>query len=109
MNPVHPAYLPADDLWLLTSYFNASGYRTRRQNYDRFRQRIAGLRLLTVECAFGPEPFALEPSAEVLQVRARDVLWQKERLLNVALAALPADCHKVAWLDGDLLFERPDW
>jgi hypothetical protein len=113
MNPLHSAlrYEPADDLWLLTSYFNANGYQTKRQNYDLFRQRIeaSGLHLLTVECAFGDSPFALDASPTVLQVRARDVLWQKERLLNVALERLPPECSRIAWLDGDLLFVRPDW
>jgi hypothetical protein len=36
-------------------------------------------------------------------------MWQKERLLNHALQALPADCHTVVWLDSDILFERADW
>jgi hypothetical protein len=36
-------------------------------------------------------------------------MWQKERLLNVALTALPANCTKVAWLDCDLVFDSPDW
>ena len=109
---LHPApYVPTDDLWLLTSYFNPSGYRTKRRNHDLFRQPIedSGLRLLTVECAFGEHPFELDEGPQVLQIRGRDVMWQKERLLNAALAHLPASCRKVAWLDGDLLFTRPDW
>jgi hypothetical protein len=36
-------------------------------------------------------------------------MWQKERLLNLALAALPPSCRKVVWLDCDLIFEAPDW
>lgn len=105
------AYERADDLWLLTSYFNSHGYRTKRQNYDRFRERIeaSGLNLLTVECAFGPAAFELPPSPNVLRISARDLMWQKERLLNVAIAKLPTVCRKVAWLDGDILFARPDW
>lgn len=113
MPTVAPAavYDRADDLWLVTSYFNSHGYRTKRENYDRFRERIdgSGLNLLTVECAFGGAPFELPASPAVLRVAARDVMWQKERLLNVAVATLPPACRKVAWLDGDILFERPDW
>lgn len=45
----------------------------------------------------------------VIHVRAKDILWQKERLLNLALAHLPAVARKVAWLDADLLFEDPSW
>lgn len=36
-------------------------------------------------------------------------MWQKERLLNLALAHLPEACQKVAWIDCDILFENPDW
>lgn len=104
-------YEPADDLVLLTTYFNSHGYRTKRLNYDRFRERIeaGGLNLITVECAFGSAKFELPPSPNVLQVAARDLMWQKERLLNFAISRLPKTCRKVAWLDGDILFERPDW
>jgi hypothetical protein len=104
-------YAPAPGLWLLTAYFNSAGFRSKRLNYDRFRGRIdaAGIPLVTVECALGGRPFELPPGPGVRQVRGRDVMWQKERLLNVALAELPDDCRKVAWLDADVLFENPDW
>jgi len=36
-------------------------------------------------------------------------MWQKERLLNIAVSHLPSKCKKVAWLDCDLLFENQDW
>jgi hypothetical protein len=37
------------------------------------------------------------------------VLWQKERLLNLALKAVPRTCDKVAWIDCDVIFEYDDW
>jgi len=45
----------------------------------------------------------------LIQVRSHDVLWQKERLLNLALAALPPECEAVAWLDCDVILAREDW
>jgi hypothetical protein len=36
-------------------------------------------------------------------------MWQKERLLNIALGSLPADCDTVAWVDCDVLFGTDDW
>jgi hypothetical protein len=36
-------------------------------------------------------------------------MWQKERLLNLALRALPRSCRKVVWLDCDIVFETDDW
>jgi hypothetical protein len=113
MNAIHGAacYQFTDDLWVVTAYFNADGYRTKRRNYECYRRPIeqGGLNGLTVECAFGDEDFELAPSLQVLRLRGRDVMWQKERLLNVTIARLPPRCRKVAWLDGDILFERADW
>ena len=105
------AYDFVDDLWLITPYFNPLGYRTKRQNYELFRRRIddAALPLLTVECAFGDAAFELAPARDVWQVRAKHVMWQKERLLNLAMSRLPPQCTKVAWLDADVLFENPAW
>jgi hypothetical protein len=36
-------------------------------------------------------------------------MWQKERLLNIALTALPESCNKVAWVDCDIIFENSEW
>ncbi len=36
-------------------------------------------------------------------------MWQKERLLNIGIRHLPDACDKVAWLDGDVLFQNPNW
>ncbi|MFQ6027587.1 MAG: hypothetical protein ACE5Q6_08850 [Dehalococcoidia bacterium] len=48
-------------------------------------------------------------ATKLIQLRSDQVMWQKERLLNVALLALPPECKKVAWVDCDILFERDDW
>ena len=37
------------------------------------------------------------------------MLWQKERLLNVALRHLPDECDSVAWLDCDVIFADDEW
>jgi hypothetical protein len=36
-------------------------------------------------------------------------MWQKERLLNLALAAVPPECRTLAWVDADVIFDRTDW
>lgn len=102
---------PVEDLWIVTSYFNPVGYRSRLHNYEVFSDHIrsSGLPLMTIECAFGAAPFTLPSSPAIMQVRSRDVMWQKERLLNLAIERLPATCTKVAWVDCDVLFDNPDW
>ncbi len=96
-------------IWAITSYFNPAGYRRRLANYRAFRERL-GVPLVTVEQSFTGE-FALGPDdAEVLiQLAEGDVLFQKERLLNVALDSVPAACEAVAWIDADVIFGSPDW
>lgn len=99
------------DFWVIAAYFNPARYKTKRQNFDRFLAGMTavGANLLVVELAFGDGEFELDPGEHVLQLRARDVMWQKERLLNVAAAHLPASCRKVGWFDADILFMESDW
>ncbi|MFN7947836.1 MAG: hypothetical protein U0Z53_20975 [Blastocatellia bacterium] len=99
------------DFQVITSYFNPFNYCTRRLNYEIFRHalRAAGLPCLTVECAFDQQPFTLPAAADVIQVRSRSLMWQKERLLNLAVSWLPPAVRYVAWIDCDVLFTSPDW
>ncbi len=98
----------AGQLWAITCYFNPAGYRRRRENYRIFRERL-GVPLVTVELGF--DGLELQPgdADSLIQLCEGDIMFQKERLLNLALGALPRDCASVAWLDCDVLFERPDW
>ena len=96
-------------LWGITTYFNFFGSRRRFDNYRVFRERL-GIPLLTVELACGND-FQLVPADadRLVQFRGTDVMWQKERLLNLGRRALPDDCRDLVWLDCDVVFARPDW
>lgn len=98
-------------LAVVTSYFNPCGYRSLRRNYQRFAQDMQDQRaaLFTIELAHRDQAFLLQPSATVVQVRANDVMWQKERLLNVLIQRLPDHFDQVAWVDADVRFENPNW
>ena len=98
-----------EKLWAMTCYFNPVGYERRLQNYLTFRRHLT-VPLVTVELAYHDD-FDLQPDAADILIRLRgtDVLWQKERLLNLALAKLPEHCDRVAWLDCDVVFEHDDW
>ena len=104
-------YNPCEDLGIIACYYNPEGYQTKLANYKIFAEKIeaSGLYLTTVECAFNDADFVLDPSAKTLQLRSECVLWQKERLLNIAISTLPEKITKVAWLDCDVLFSNPDW
>ena len=55
--------------------------------------------------------FELEKNdADILiQLSGAALLWQKERLLNLALKAVPTDVEHIAWLDCDVILKREDW
>src|SRR5689334_5884496 len=98
-----------DMLWAITSYFNPMRYERRRINYQLFRKSLR-LPLLAIELAYGENFELVESDADILiQLRGKDVMWQKERLLNLALSALPPDCRKVVWVDCDVVFDSEDW
>lgn len=99
------------ELIVITTYFNPSKYQTRKKNYDIFMEGIqkAGVTCITVECAFGNDEFELPESIDVIRVRSNTLLWQKERLLNLAASWLPKSCKYVAWLDCDIIFKNKNW
>jgi hypothetical protein len=85
------------------------GSRNRRTNYRTFRAQLE-VPLLTVEWAVDGRFELGESDADVLiQVSSPDILWQKERLLCIGLRALPDSADFVAWLDCDVVFEKPGW
>lgn len=99
----------APGLWAITCYFDPCGTRRRLANYRTFRQRL-GVPLLAVELVHGDSSDLGEGDADILvQIRGGDILWQKERLLNIALRALPDSCSKVTWIDCDVIFGNERW
>jgi hypothetical protein len=99
----------AGTFWAMTCYFNPVGFRRRLDNYRVFRQRLT-VPLVTVELSFdGHFELRAEDADRLVQIHGGDVMWQKERLLNIALELIPRTCDKVAWLDCDVIFTRDDW
>jgi hypothetical protein len=96
-------------LWAITSYFNPAAYRRRLANFRQFRARLK-VPLVAVELANGPDFELARADADILvQIRSPDVMWQKERLLNLALRSLPDSCRTVVSLDCDVMFATDDW
>jgi hypothetical protein len=96
-------------LWAITAYFNPARFNRRLANYRMFREYLP-VPLVTVELAHGPDFELGDGDADILvQLRGTDVMWQKERLLNVALSHLPGSCRRVIWIDCDVIVETADW
>lgn len=100
-----------ESFWAITSYFNPCGYYTRLANYKVFR-KFLNVPLITVELSFNNQFDLKQDDADILiQIKGdkKNIMWQKERLLNIALPYLPEECHKFAWLDCDVVFPDKNW
>ena len=96
-------------MWAITSYYNPMRYKRRLVDYRIFRKNLA-LPVVTVELSFDGKFELREGDADILiQISDGAIIWQKERLLNLALKSVPHTATSIAWLDCDIIFERPDW
>jgi hypothetical protein len=101
--------LPSAPLWVLTTYYNPAGYNRRRMNFKAFR-RLLQQPLLVVELTRdGRRELSDDDGEIVIHLTGEDRLWQKERLLNLGVAALPRHVEFVAWIDCDLVFLDDEW
>jgi hypothetical protein len=100
--------------WGLTTFFNPAGYKNKYENYKIFLAslRRQGLKLLTIELSFNNKFEIKDEDAEMvlrLKGNKRNMMWQKERMLNIGLKKLPKDCDRICWLDADIIFKNENW
>jgi hypothetical protein len=94
------------ELLLATCHYNPCGYRRPLENYWRFRKALGRDDILrTVEVSFNGR-FEISDALHV-EANPTQVMWQKERCLNLLVERFDPDVY--AWLDADLLFSGPDW
>lgn len=98
---------------VVAAYSNPIRWQNRSKVHAQFEDHMldSGVRLSTIECAYGNRPFELLPRTGVnrIQVRSDTMVWNKENLLNIGIGRLPSDWRMVATLDGDILFRNPNW
>lgn len=103
-------------LYVITSFFNPQQFKSRGRLYRNFakEQANAGVQLLTVEAAFGAHSFEVTDRDNPwnLQLRTDQVIWHKERMLNLGinrLRALVPDVEFIGIYDADVTHANPDW
>src|SRR6476660_344267 len=90
----------------VTSDFNPMKSRRRLANYRTFRSRL-DVPLVTVELAFdGQFELTSGDADHLIQLSGGDIMWQKERLLNIGIKSIPSAVKNFAWIDCDILFGR---
>ena len=92
---------------VVACHFNPAGFQRPVKNYYRFRNQI-GVPVRVVELSFNGR--FIDPDAiQILGDPQKSAVWQKERLINIALDSLPDNVDRVAWLDADILFQNENW
>lgn len=99
------------DLAVVTCHWNPAGWQSLRRNYLRFLHEMKWWNIPTfaVEVAYDGQDFASDDAWIQVRGNDRNVIWQKERLINLAAERLPERFDKVAWIDADILLLDPQW
>ena len=93
------------DLAVLSVLYSPGRFVRPVLNLLLVQNRLAalGIPLFTLEVALGEDAHVLQPGARTRLLRSSSCLFQKERLMNVLEASVPAAFTKVVFLDGDVL------
>ena len=99
---------------VISCYFNPISCPYRLANYKRFLKEIAkeDVDLFVVELSFEDEQeFQLTRTTEkkLIQIKSQDIMFQKERMLNILIEDLPDKYDKVMWMDCDLVYLDVGW
>jgi hypothetical protein len=95
----------------LTCLFNPCNYSNITNNYCTFAKSLSSyVDLYTIEVSFY-NSFITDSNKKNIHIHGRcdNILWQKERLLNILLKSLPEEYTDVAWIDADVLFDDSSW
>ena len=100
-----------DDVRLVTFHFNPCRYRAHVATYYRWVETLGPLRkyLRVYELVFDDDAPELEESVVIRGTRERNVMFQKEALINRALADCPPAVQIFGWLDHDQIITDPEW
>lgn len=99
------------EIAVVTAYYNPCGYKSRLINFKLFWQALAkqGVPAYAAEVAYGSRKHELPPGDHILHLRARDVMWQKEAIINLLVVRVPPQYRKIAWVDADVVFGNDSW
>jgi GR25 family glycosyltransferase involved in LPS biosynthesis len=97
-------------LAVITTFFNPKNYINLKYNYLKFSEKIKEKAdLFPIELSFNDDFFIQDKNVIRIKGNESNVLWQKEKLLNIALSKLPEEYTNIAWIDCDIIFENQNW
>jgi hypothetical protein len=94
---------------IITAYFNPQKSKNRYNNFIKFRDHIINeqkIDLYVIEGYYYKDKPQLtkKDCPNLLTLEYYDILWQKERLLNILASKLPPEVDCFGWFDADILF-----
>lgn len=98
---------------IISTHFNPCGYERPVANLSKFIANLIpqtkGITCLSHARFDGKYTVADFIGGITVQAGPQNFIWQKERLLSLAIQHLPPEYDAVAWIDADLIFRNPDW
>ncbi len=104
-----------DVLHVITVISNVCEFKKRWKLMQEFIERMEKtpyIKLYVVELVYENQEFHItNPNNPYhLQIKTNHALWHKENMINIGInKLLPKDWKAVAWIDGDIEFENPNW
>lgn len=92
----------SDKLCVLIPYYNPCGYQRRLDNLKACIKSLS--RFPNVDIRIGEASSSLFVTDAVDRFVANDVLWHKERILNLMIEKYAKDYKYIAWIDADIVF-----
>ena len=102
----------SEKLAIITTFFNPNNYINIKYNFLKFEKGISkydNCELFPIELSFDGNFFIDHKNVIRISGRECNIMWQKEKLLNIVLDSIPKDYINIAWIDCDILFENENW
>jgi len=97
-------------LAVITTFYNPKKYVNIRYNYLKFSEKIKEKAdLFPIELSFDGDFFIDDENVIQIKGDKKNILWQKEVLLNLVLDKIPKEYTNIAWVDCDIIFENENW
>jgi len=102
-----------NDICVVTCHFNFADYMRPKANLRRFQRQMEkdGVPVFGIEVYLKHQtPITTGWNGWTqFQIPRHAILWQKEALMNACVERVPEAFTKIACVDADVWFERPDW
>ena len=102
---------PVKDMAICIPFFNPAEHVKLYMNLSLVLQTLTSAKIpwFVGEVAFMEKPWFFGDEPNVFRFRSTSYMFYKEQILNQMVQRLPEQYTKICILDGDILFEDPEW